>query len=225
MARGLCLSAQDECKKFKLPSLHFNESSKSFESSSKSSDADFTYFELPGIADKYKISAANIVAILCLSGLPRDLTASILAHEATHAWIKLHPQYNLHKTVPPQVEEGVAQLIAMLFLCSGLESTAVAAIPEDNASGPSDEKLRQYFKFCIETDDSEIYGQGYRRAAQVYRDIGIEALMDYVVRYRKFPETWSDYYFFKKEYSWPGQEKDTLMHACMHLNYLSVCLS
>jgi hypothetical protein len=31
-------------------------------------------------------TSSNLTAVLCLSGLPKDLTASILAHEALHAW-------------------------------------------------------------------------------------------------------------------------------------------
>ena len=38
-------------------------------------------------------SEAYVTAILVLSGLPEALTSSILAHEAIHAWLKLHPGY------------------------------------------------------------------------------------------------------------------------------------
>jgi Protein DA1/LIM domain len=131
---------------------------------------------------------AEVFAILCLSGLPRDLTASVLAHEAAHAWIKLHPKYDANKPLPPQVEEGVCQLIAMLFLSDGLASASVQP-PGSAADGPSDEKLRQYFKFTIEREKNEIYGTGYRRAAMAYRDIGIEALLTYVLQCNDFPLT------------------------------------
>ena len=39
------------------------------------------------------LSEAYVTAILVLSGLPEALTGSILAHEAIHAWLKLHPGY------------------------------------------------------------------------------------------------------------------------------------
>jgi hypothetical protein len=120
-----------------------------------------------------------------LSGLPKDLTASILAHEGTHAWIKLHPKYNVRMPLPPQVEEGVAQLVAMLFLSEGLDQP-----PEpkaDDSNGPTDEQLRQYFKFSIEREGDEIYGTGYRRAAMAYREIGIVELLNHIVQYRGFP--------------------------------------
>ena len=129
----------------------------------------------------------KVISILCLTGLPSDLTASVLAHEAAHAWIRLHPQYDPHNPLPAQVEEGVAQLVAMLFLSEGLGPPPPPKPEEED--GPSDEKLRQYFKFCIERETSEVYGTGYRRAAVAYRDIGIEALLTHVLQYRDFPVT------------------------------------
>ena len=147
-------------------------------------DRGFTFFQVP---DASKSNPdASVTAILCLSGLPKDLSASVLAHEATHAWIKLHPRFDFERPIPPQVEEGCAQLIALLFLTEGLDPPL--PLENNDGSGPSDEKLRQYFKFSIETDDHEIYGTGYRRAAMAYSKIGIEALMSHVVLYQDFPE-------------------------------------
>jgi hypothetical protein len=165
--------------------MRFQFSSRSFEALDNEARG-FTYFEVPeAIAGNPN---SNVFAILCLSGLPRDLTTSILAHEATHAWIKLHPSFDHRKPIPAQVEEGCAQLVAMLLLCDGLDDPpSYSSLLEGD--GPSDEKLRQYFKFSIERDDNEIYGTGYRRAAMAYRDIGIEALLSHVVRYRDFPNT------------------------------------
>merc|ERR1712071_505431 len=62
------------------------------------------------------LSSARITAILCLKGLPKDLVSSILAHEATHAWFKLHPNYDPMNPVPLQIEEGCCQLMAFLYL-------------------------------------------------------------------------------------------------------------
>ncbi|KAL3913161.1 MAG: hypothetical protein SGARI_000793 [Bacillariaceae sp.] len=92
-----------------------------------------------------------------------------------------------NKVNPDAIEEGVSQLIALLFLNDGLDKPT----PPDNndGSGPSDEKLRQYFKFSIETEDHDLYGTGYRRAATAYSHIGIEALMSHIVLYQDFPET------------------------------------
>lgn len=181
MARGLCLTDHDHNRRFKLPSMRFINSSRSFQAVE---ELGYTYFEVPESCRGNPSS--NVFAILCLSGLPRDLTMSVLAHEATHAWIKLHPKYDARKPLPAQVEEGCAQLMAMLLLTDGLDPPDTTT---DTSEGPSDEKLRQYFKFSIERDQDDVYGGGYRRAARAYSDIGIEALLSHVVRYRTFPST------------------------------------
>jgi hypothetical protein len=184
MTRGLCLTEHESGTKFRMSRQKFSKSDMSFKTSDVE-DRGFTYFQVP---DASKSNPdASVTAILCLSGLPKDLAASVLAHEATHAWIKLHPQYNINSPIPPQVEEGCAQLIALLFLNDGLPPPA--ELMNTDGSGPSDAKLRQYFKFSIETDDHEIYGTGYRLAAMAYSAIGIEALMSHIVLYQEFPQT------------------------------------
>uniref|UniRef100_A0A7S3KXY2 LIM zinc-binding domain-containing protein n=1 Tax=Amphora coffeiformis TaxID=265554 RepID=A0A7S3KXY2_9STRA len=182
MTRGLCLTDHANCGTFRLPSMRFNTSQSSFEATNGMDR--FTYYEVP--ASLRANANSTVFAIMCLSGLPRDLTASVLAHEATHAWIKMHPEFDVNKPIPPQVEEGVAQLVAFLFLNDGLDEAA-EAIPGE--SGPSDAKLRQYFRFSIETEENEVYGTGYRRAAAAYEALGIEALLMHVIRYRDFPHT------------------------------------
>jgi Protein DA1/LIM domain len=133
-------------------------------------------------------SRNEVVGVLCVTGLPRDLAAGVLAHEAAHVWMKLHPKYDLKNPLPPQVEEGICQLISMLFLTNGLGPPS-RPDPSKASEGPTDEKLRQYFKFCIEREKDQIYGTGYRRAAMAYRDIGIEALLTHALQYRDFPHT------------------------------------
>ena len=183
MTRGLCLTEHQRGRKFKLSKLKYDKSNSSFVSGDEESRG-YTFFQVPD-AEKSN-PHSSVTAILCLSGLPRDLAASVLAHEATHAWVKLHPRFDISYPIPPQVEEGCAQLISMLYLTEGL---APASSETYGDSGPSDEKLRQYFKFSIETDDNEIYGQGFRKAAAAYANIGIEALLSHIVLYQNFPET------------------------------------
>ena len=131
----------------------------------------------------HNAESVGVNAILCLSGLPADLTKSVLAHECTHAFIKLHPNFRYGKQLPLMVEEGLCQLVAFLFLNDGLQ-------PCDNSteddSIPSDAKLRQYFKFCIETDES-LYGEGFRLAARAYAQMGMQELLYYIALNREFP--------------------------------------
>jgi len=181
MTRGLCLSEHQSGRRFAMHRMRFNKDNRSFQPADPESKG-FTFFQVP---DGSKVNPdASVTAILCLSGLPSDLTASVLVHEATHAWIKLHPNYDIAYPIPMQVEEGVCQLMSFLFLTEGLDPAST----DSDENGPSDEKLRQYFKFCIETDENEIYGDGYRLAAEAYANIGIEALLSHVVMYKKFPK-------------------------------------
>jgi hypothetical protein len=182
MTRGVCLTEhQTSGRKLKATTLKFNERKQSFERRDEHQKG-FTFLQVP---DANKVNPdSSVTCILCLSGLPRDLTASVLAHEATHAWIKLHPKYDVLNPLDPQIEEGCAQLVAMLYLSEGLPP---ASGDTDGDGGPSEEKLRQYFKFSIESDNHEIYGEGYRKAAAAYSKIGILALLSHVVMYKEFP--------------------------------------
>jgi hypothetical protein len=182
MTRGVCLTEHQSGRKLKVTKLRFNKEGKSF-NKADAEDSGFTFFQVP---DAHKVNPdSSVTCILCLSGLPRDLTASVLAHEATHAWIKLHPSYDVDEPIPPLVEEGCAQLIALLFLREGLPPASDETYSD---GGPSEQKLRQYFTYSIETDNHEIYGEGYRQAATAYSAIGIEALMSHVVLYKDFPK-------------------------------------
>eukprot|EP00594_Rhizosolenia_setigera_P012747 CAMPEP_0178971144 /NCGR_PEP_ID=MMETSP0789-20121207/20073_1 /TAXON_ID=3005 /ORGANISM="Rhizosolenia setigera, Strain CCMP 1694" /LENGTH=804 /DNA_ID=CAMNT_0020658005 /DNA_START=49 /DNA_END=2463 /DNA_ORIENTATION=+ len=180
MTRGLCLSEHQPGKKIELAKMRFDKHKKNFENVESRG---FTYFQVPETSDSNPNS--KVTAILCLSGLPSDLTASVLAHEATHAWFKLHPDFDILRPIPLMVEEGCCQLMALLFLTDGLGPANEQTYDD---GGPSDASLRQYFKFSIETDESEIYGTGFRLAAKAYAKIGIEALLSHVVRYREFPD-------------------------------------
>jgi hypothetical protein len=131
----------------------------------------------------------EVVGLLCLTALPRDLAASVLAHQSAHIWIKLHPKFTVGVPLPPQVEEGVAQLIAMLFISEGLGPSAPMPPSDVPSSEPSDEKLRKYFKFLIEREKSEIFGTGFQKAMKAYRDIGMEMLLTHILQYRDFPIT------------------------------------
>ena len=194
MARGLCLTETAGGMRFKMNRMKFNEESKGF-IASDAEDRGFTYFQVP---DSQKVNPdTTVTAVMCLSGLPRDLAAGVLAHEAVHAWIKLHPQFKIGRPIPPQVEEGCAQLVSFLFLNDALEppqdpatepSRSLPMEPTER-SGPSDSSLRDYFKYSIENDDHHTYGLGFKKAKQAYTTIGIQALLSHVILYQEFPET------------------------------------
>ena len=185
MARGMCLTSHDNCRRFKLSTMKYEQGSSRFEAADEDMKG-FTYFDVPkrGTTDQ-----SSVFAILCLSGLPKDLTCGILAHEATHAWLRLHPENDASQPqLPAHVEEGCAQLVAMLLLNEGLDPPEPPST-SDESEGPSDERLRDFFKYKIQNDESSTFGVGFKRAAEVYNTIGIEALLSHVVRYRDFPST------------------------------------
>lgn len=183
MTRGLCLSEHQSGRRIPLQQMHFDGDSGRF-LTDRAEDRGHTYFQVPDPSKSNPNS--SVTAILCLSGLPRDLTSSILAHEATHAWFKLHPDFDVRRQIPLRVEEGCCQLVAFLFL-QLLEQEDKSTLESTSDDAPTDRMLRQYFKFSIETDESDAYGEGYREAAKVYAAIGIEALMDHVIKYKDFP--------------------------------------
>ena len=57
---------------------------------------------------------------------------------------------------------------------------------EDEYGIPWEAKLRQYFKFRIETDDS-VCGQVFRAAARAHAKLGMEELLYYVALNKDFP--------------------------------------
>ncbi|CAM9111070.1 unnamed protein product [Ascophyllum nodosum] len=146
-----------------------------------------------------------VTAILVLCGLPYASFSSILAHEAMHAVMKLDTSYPTR--LPQQVEEGMCQLIAWLWLERLAGKNAAMYSYHDSAdhynqynhhnhsgggrqSGdpPSDEDLRGFFAHQIKTDVSPVYGDGFRKAKVAYDTVGLEALLHYIKHYHKFPE-------------------------------------
>lgn len=89
-----------------------------------------------------------------------------------------------------QVEEGICQLIALLWLQhlagrgSGDEEGGKGQV---HGSPPSNEDLRGFFAYQIKTDVSTVYGDGFRNAKEVYDAVGLEALLNHVKRYDSFP--------------------------------------
>ncbi|CAN0225983.1 unnamed protein product, partial [Hapterophycus canaliculatus] len=138
-----------------------------------------------------------VTAILVLCGLPYASFSSILAHEATHAWMKLDPSFPSHLPsqacgTPLCVEEGICQLIALLWLQhlagrdTGDEGEGRGR-PSAVGAPPTNEELRGFFMHQIKTDVSTVYGDGFRKAKAVYDAVGLETLLGHVKRYESFP--------------------------------------
>mmetsp|Transcript_23930 Transcript_23930/g.35149 ORF Transcript_23930/g.35149 Transcript_23930/m.35149 type:complete len:429 (+) Transcript_23930:60-1346(+) len=163
----------------------------------------------------YTYPPAKVTSVQCLKYLTRSVTGSILAHEATHAWFKLHSS-NTNAFVggggafgggggggfslPPQVEEGCCQLMAFLYLSNEEDFakmwdkvTPSLAYPESKngfVDTVQNVELRRYFRHCIEHDTTPIYGDGFRqakRALEEYFHGCMKDLLEFVVVHRSFP--------------------------------------
>lgn len=119
----------------------------------------------------------DVTAVLVLYGLPRNLTASILAHEAMHVWFKLTK--NIPSDLPSIVEEGMCELISSCYLN---DTSTVRATSEG-----WDEAMRKYLLTELETNTSPVYGEGFRRAAACYNQIGLDILIEYIRDTKSFP--------------------------------------
>lgn len=110
----------------------------------------------------------NVTAILVLKGLPRLLTGCIIAHETMHAWLRLSGYQNLS----PKVEEGICQLMALLWL----EAQDVHSFGETRSNGGGDgsyeERLASFLGHQIRNDRSEVYGDGLREALDAFQRAG-----------------------------------------------------
>lgn len=88
------------------------------------------------------------------------------------------------------MEEGTCQLIALLWLQHlGGQASGGDRAGRENIHGapPTEEDLRGFFAYQIETDVSTVYGDGFRKAKAVFDAVGLEALLDHVKRYDSFP--------------------------------------
>ncbi|KAL2504136.1 Protein DA1 [Abeliophyllum distichum] len=121
--------------------------------------------------EPYKLTRrCEVTAILILYGLPRLLTGSILAHEMMHAWLRL----NGYQILSQEVEEGICQVLANMWLESQIISTSgtnfasTSSLPPAFLStmqgirSPFERKLGEFFKHQIESDTSVVYGNGFR---------------------------------------------------------------
>nr|XP_043631152.1 protein DA1-related 1-like [Erigeron canadensis] len=147
--------------------------------------------------EPYKlVRRCEVTAILILHSLPRLLTGSILAHEMMHAWLRLKGYSNL----PPDVEEGICQVLAHMWLDSeiiaGSSGTSVASssssapVPVSSKKGKRSEfekQLGEFFKHQIESDTSAAYGDGFREGNKAVLKYGLRSTLDHIRLTGRFP--------------------------------------
>ena len=123
-------------------------------------------------------------AILVLSGLPRLLTGSIMAHECMHAFLRLSgfeeaaappagaARSQQHTGLAPEVEEGLCQLVALLWLEQAGSALLVAAPAAVGAAAAYERRLAAYFAHAIREEQSRVYGDGFRAAFDCFQRLG-----------------------------------------------------
>ncbi|KAL8232159.1 hypothetical protein R6Q57_001937 [Mikania cordata] len=127
--------------------------------------------------EPYKLTRhSEVTAILVLHGLPRLLTGSILAHEMMHAWLRLKGYPSLR----PDVEEGICQVVAHMWLTS-------ASISTQRRRLPFEKKLADFFKHQIESDVSPVYGNGFRAGNQAVVKYGLQKTLYHIRSTWSFP--------------------------------------
>jgi hypothetical protein len=106
MTRGLTLSTIGTIRHFNHQNLPALLTNRTMMSSAWNNVMESSLFRIEQVRD--------VTAVLVLYGLPHDLFASVLTHEATHAYIKLTK--SLPYDLPSQIEEGICQLVAFKYL-------------------------------------------------------------------------------------------------------------
>ncbi|XP_061374493.1 protein DA1-related 1-like [Gastrolobium bilobum] len=148
------------------------------------------------ITEPYRlIRHCEVTAILVLYGLPRLLTGSILAHEMMHAWLRLKGYPNLS----PEVEEGICQVLAHMWLDSELYSGSgndgvPSSLPSSSSASSKkgkrsdfEKKLGEFFKHQIESDTSSAYGNGFRSGNKATLKYGLKRTLDHIQMTGSFP--------------------------------------
>lgn len=128
------------------------------------------------MGDASRITRCNVTAILVMYGLPRLLTGAILAHEMMHAYLRMANVHHLDL----MVEEGLCQLMAMLFLDA--QDAWSKAQP-----GGFQSRLHSYFAYQIRNDPTIVYGDGFRAAFQSFQTHGLSKVVQHVIRHGSFP--------------------------------------
>ncbi|XP_073103701.1 protein DA1-related 1 [Elaeis guineensis] len=148
------------------------------------------------VTEPYRLTRrCEVTAILILYGLPRLLTGSILAHEMMHAWLRLKG----YRTLSQEVEEGICQVLAHMWLDSEIMSGSGSNIASTSSSSSAstsskkgsrsqfERKLGDFFKHQIESDTSSAYGDGFRAGNQAVLRYGLKPTLDHIWLTRSFP--------------------------------------
>lgn len=106
--------------------------------------------------------------------------------------------YEGFRTLSPEVEEGICQVLAHMWLESELSSASGSNFVSASSSSasytskkgkrpPFERKLGEFFKHQIESDISPVYGDGFRAGQKAVRKYGLQRTLHHIKMTGSFP--------------------------------------
>ena len=160
-----------------------------------------------GFSERVSVSSRGyaVNAIIVLYGLPAVAAGAVLAHECVHAQIRLEGGY---PRLEPKVEEGLCQLVALLWVEKAASRGLAGRLGGGSGSGSGGKSenageggggrgggweetnlaaMAGYVANQIRTDPSEVYGDGLRAALASYQRHGLTAVFAHVKATGRLP--------------------------------------
>ena len=98
--------------------------------------------------------------------------------------------YEGYRTLSQDVEEGICQVLAHMWLESELSSASSSSSSYASRKGKRphfERKLGEFFKHQIESDISPVYGDGFRAGQQAVRKYGLQKTLNHIWMTGSFP--------------------------------------
>lgn len=106
--------------------------------------------------------------------------------------------YEGFRTLSQDVEEGICQVLAHMWLESELSSASGSNVVSSSSSSasytskkgkrpPFERKLGEFFKHQIESDISPVYGDGFRAGQKAVRKYGLQRTLHHIKMAGSFP--------------------------------------
>lgn len=105
-----------------------------------------------------------------------------------------------YPSLSQDVEEGICQVLALMWLNAKLKSGSVSNLASASSSSSSAPKrdtiskfertLGEFFKHQIESDSSPVYGDGFRAGQRAVSKYGLQETLNHIWRTGSFPH-WS----------------------------------
>ncbi|KAG6478850.1 hypothetical protein ZIOFF_062295 [Zingiber officinale] len=139
------------------------------------------------------VRRCEVTAILILYGLPSDMERSKLI-----LVLYFLAFFTGYRSLNPEVEEGICQVLGHMWLDSEIISGASTSIASSSSSSPTgsakkgpqtvtERKLGDFFKHQIESDSSPAYGDGFRAANRAVDQHGLRRTLDHMRLTGAFP--------------------------------------